>query len=323
MAAPTPKSTAGLEADGCGVVMNTRDGGDRSMGAAPPPTKESSHMKAPFELEWLGGPAEHHFRKARPGADDLPWGTLDVRGLPPALVIAARRAWTEVALNEYRAVVLFTEVVRSLALAKAPLDVLGMASDFLADECLHVELASRMAAELGGGVGFEVDLEAIVSPPAPSLSALQRANEMVLRVSSIAEAFSGGTALGNRNVASHPLPRAIYDRILADEAHHRRLGTLYFDWAADLLDAAERERLVRVTVRTLEGLAPFWRRKPSPVTGGATSEGWKLDDLHTLGWLESARFVELARKVVSEDILGPLAAIGIVVPGDDRARLLA
>jgi hypothetical protein len=107
-------------------------------------------MKEVFEIEWLGGPAEHHFRRARPGADDLPWGTLDVRAFPRALVDSARRAWTEVAINEYRAAVVFTDVVRALAVAKAPLDVIGMASDFLSDECVHVELASRVANELGG-----------------------------------------------------------------------------------------------------------------------------------------------------------------------------
>jgi hypothetical protein len=280
-------------------------------------------LKEPFELEWLGGPAEHHFRRARPGADELPWGTLDVRGFPPALVTAGRRAWTELALNEYRAAVMFADVVRALAVAKAPLDVVGMASDFLADECVHVELASRLATELGGGVTFEVDLDTFVTPPSPALTPLQRANEVVMCVSSIGEAFSGGTALGNRNVASHPLPRAVYDRVLADEAHHRRLGALYFDWAADRMDDAERARLARVAVRTLEGLSPFWKRGASPVTDGVTREGWRVADLHALGWLESSRFAPLARKVVAEDILKPLEAIGIVVPEEERARLLA
>ena len=284
-------------------------------------------MKEPFELEWLGGPAEHHFRKARPGTDDMPWGTLDVRAFPPALVVAARRSWTEVALNEYRAAVMFTDVVRALAVAKAPLDVVGMASDFLADECVHVELASRMAGELGGAVQLEIDLDTFVTPPSRSLSPLQRANEIVMCVSSIGEAFSGGTALGSRNVASHPLPRAIYDRILADEAHHRRLGALYFDWAGERLDDAERRRLAKVAVGTLEGLAPFWRRSPRPLTeateGGVTGEGWRVEDIHTLGWLESARFAPLARKVVAEDILAPLARIGIVVSSEEQARLLA
>jgi hypothetical protein len=280
-------------------------------------------VKEAFELEWLGGPAEHHFRRARPGIDELPWGTVNVRALPPALVAAGQRAWTEVAVNEYRAAVLFTDVVRALSLAKAPLDVVGMASDFLADECLHVELASRMANELGGAAAVELDLDAIPMTFSRELTALQRANEAVLRVSMIGEAFSGGTALGSRNVASHPLPRAIHDRILADEAHHRRLGALYFDWAGEMLDEAECARLARVAVSALEGIASYWRRPPSPVKNGMTREGWRVEDIHALGWLESERFVALARKVVAEDILAPLAAIGIVVSDEDRARILA
>jgi hypothetical protein len=227
-----------------------------------------------------------------------------------------------VALNEYRAAVMFTDVVRALCVAKAPLDVVGMASDFLADECMHVELASRVASEIGGAVALEVDLDRFVVPPDPRLTPFQRANEVVLRVSAIGEAFSGGTALGSRNVASQPLPRAVYDRILADEAHHRRLAVLYFDWAAERLDVAERTRLGKVTAQTLERLAVYWRRPPSPVVEGVTREGWKVDDIHALGWLESARFVELARRVVAEDILAPLAEIGVVISAEDRARLL-
>ena len=41
-------------------------------------------MKVPFELEWMGGAPEHHFRAARPGTDDLPWGTLDATRYAPA-----------------------------------------------------------------------------------------------------------------------------------------------------------------------------------------------------------------------------------------------
>ena len=61
----------------------------------------------PFELEWTGGPAAHHFRKARPEIDDLPWDTLDPRAYPPELVAAVRGSWTELAINEYRAFAFF------------------------------------------------------------------------------------------------------------------------------------------------------------------------------------------------------------------------
>lgn len=66
-------------------------------------------------------------------------------------------------------------------------------------------------------------------------------------------------------------------------------------------------------MRTLEGLAPFWRRSPSPVIDGVTRRGWRVEDIHTLGWLESTRFCELARTVVREGILVPLEKMGIVV----------
>src|SRR3974390_1022175 len=113
----------------------------------------------------MGGAAEHHFRKARPATEDLPWGTLDAAKYSPSAVEYARGAWTEVAINEYRAVASFCEVLRALVDIKAPLDLLGMTSDFLADECSHVELASRMAMELGGAVPRIVDFDALTVRP--------------------------------------------------------------------------------------------------------------------------------------------------------------
>ncbi len=42
-----------------------------------------------FELDWQGGTAERYFRRARPGIDELPWGTLSPAGYSPELVEAA------------------------------------------------------------------------------------------------------------------------------------------------------------------------------------------------------------------------------------------
>jgi hypothetical protein len=276
----------------------------------------------PFEIEWLGGPAEHHFRRARPGLDALPWGTLRPSEYPPSLVDAARRSWTELAINEYRAVTAFAEVVRAMALAKAPLDLVGMASDFLADECVHVELASRIATELGGGVGIEVDMRRFAPRPDDALAPFQRANEIVLQVGCISETFAAGIGAANRKVASHPLTRAVFDRILSDEARHRRLGALYFEWAADRLDPGERARLAGVATRALEELSVFWRYTPHPVVDGTTRDGWRVEDLHTLGWLEAALMVPQAREVVRRDVLEPLDALWILVAREDRERLL-
>lgn len=56
---------------------------------------------------------------------------------------------------------------------------------------------------------------------------------------------------------------------------------------------------------------------------GVTSEGYRVDDLHELGFLESKLAVPLARKMVEEDILVPLAALGIILPEGERAGLSA
>jgi hypothetical protein len=272
-------------------------------------------MKTPFEVEWLGGAAEHYFRKVRPAVDELPWGTLNTSGFAPQAVELARTAWTEAAINEYRALSSFGEIVRALADTRAPLDLMAMAGDFLADECSHVEMASRLAMELGGAVERLVDVE-YFTPRPRGLSAMQRANELVLRISCIEEAFSGGTASVSLRTTTHPLPRAVYEAILRDEAHHQRLGPLYFEWALPRLDAAETERLGGVLLRTLNDLKFLWNP-----TEQARRAKLPVADLRALGWLEPVRFSEVARQVVERDILEPLATIGIGISDEERAGL--
>jgi hypothetical protein len=216
----------------------------------------------PFELEWMGGAAERHFRKARPATEALPWGTLDSAAYSPAAVDAARSAWTEVAINEYRAVAYFSSVLRALVDVRAPLDLLGMTSDFLADECSHVELASRMAMELGGAAPRAVPVEGFAPGPVGK-TPLERANEIVLRISCVQEAFAGGTASVSMASTTHSLPRAVYETILRDEAHHRRLGGLYFEWALSRIDEKELARLGRALFAAVQPLARFWAKAPA------------------------------------------------------------
>jgi hypothetical protein len=274
-------------------------------------------VKEPFELEWMGGAAEHHFRKARPGIEELPWGTIALVDYDPAAIERARASWTEVAINEYRAVASFTEVLRALVDVKAPLDLLGMTSDFLADECSHVELASRMAMELGGASPRLIDMDAFATRPG-GLTHFQRANELVLRVGAIAEAFSGGTATVSYEATTHALPRAIYESILRDEARHRRLAGLYFEWALSRIDEAELKRLGRVLFANLQTLAPFWKSRKNAELSPLPF----ANDLMALGWLGAEKFAPVARDVVVRDILDPLATIGIMLSDQERDELM-
>lgn len=278
-------------------------------------------MNEPFELEWLGGPAEHHFRRARPGIEDLPWGTLDTTSYPPDVVAAARATWTDAAYTEYKAVAAFSEVLRTLCEAKAPLDVIGMASSFVADEVVHVELTSRMAMELGGGVPRPVDFEQLVSKADPRLSPFERANEMVLRISCIAEALSGRMAVNAMRSTTHPLTLAVYERIVADESLHYRLGGVYFEWASELMEERERERLAGVALRTLRCFESMWKGGPGRGRPGryqATAE-----QVHTIGWIDSRVYKDQARAAVREGVILPLATNGIEIPEPDLDMLLA
>lgn len=277
----------------------------------------------PFDLEWMGGVAERAFRKVRPDVESMPWGTLDVRGYPALLVDRARVAWTEAAYNEYCTAAAFCELLSALLSVRAPIDLVGMGSDFVADEVLHVELTSRVAMELGGGAPYRVDFQRLTLPMDPGLSPLQRANELVVRTCCVGEAFSVPMLATAMQSAAHPLTRAVLERIVKDEAPHGRFGFLYLEWAEDQLDAAERERLGRVALEMLRLFGPYWTRLRSRVEDGRTSEGFAVEQVRSLGFALSEDYARRARRTVREEIVAPLARFGIVLPPDELEQLLA
>jgi hypothetical protein len=278
--------------------------------------------KAAFDLEWFGDVAEHHFRKVRPGVDELPWGTLDPSRYPAELVDRARVSWTEAAYNEYCTASAFAALLGAMLAAKAPVDLIGMASDFVADEILHVELTSRIAMELGGGAPYVIDFEELHRKPDPSLAPIQQASELIVHVCCVSEAFSLPMLASAFGSATHPLTKAVLERIVKDEAPHGRLGFLYLEWAADRLDAEERARLGIVAAETLELLAPLWQRLESRVEDGVTTEGFLLEHVRELGWTESSLYKERARRAVDRDVIAPLARFGIAPPRERIDALL-
>jgi hypothetical protein len=200
-------------------------------------------VREPLELEWLGGAAERRFRRRRPEIDDLPWGELARGDRDPAVVERARVAWTRNVIGEYAGAACFAATSQALLAARAPIDLVAMASDFVVDELSHVELAARIAMGLGGAAPVDVDLAALAPAPDPGLTPRQRASELVVRVSCVTETYNVASLGAARAPARNPLLRAAYDLLLRDEAQHARLGWLYLDWIGDELDDAERARL--------------------------------------------------------------------------------
>ncbi len=50
---------------------------------------------------------------------------------------------------------------------------------------------------------------------------------------------------------------------------------------------AERARLGAIATREIEKLSPIWTLRTSTVKDGVTTEGYRLSDVHELGWMES------------------------------------
>ncbi len=253
----------------------------------------------------------------------MPWGSLDASKMPPKLVERARISWTEAAYNEYCTAAAFAQLVSAMLASRAPVDLIAMASDFIADEMLHVELTSRIAMQLGGGAPYDVDFARLaMTPSRADLSPLALTSEIVVRLCCVGEAFSVRMLGGSLRSATHPLTRAVLDRIVHDEAPHGQLGWMYLEAVDDDLGDAERARLASVATSALATFAPIYQRLRSKVENGITSEGFRIDDVRALGWMESTEYGALAREAVKANVVRPLARHGIVLDDEEVARLV-
>ena len=280
-------------------------------------------MKDFFELDWQGGLSETCFRRLRPGIEEMPWGSFDPSRYPTILLNRARFSWTMAAWNEYCTAAAFTELIRAMLEAKAPIDMIGMASDFLVDEMLHVELTSRLAMDLGGGAPLKVDFQKLTFPISPDLNAFQAANEYIIRICCVAETFSLPMLHSCLKTAAHPLSKAVLTQIVRDEANHGLLGFHYLKWAVPLMNQQEKERLAEAALDMLQSFSVYWRNFTSTAQNGVTTEGFSLNHIHELGWTEAQTYTQLAKKTVREEVVKPLERFGIKIDPQRIHELLS
>lgn len=263
-------------------------------------------MASLFELGVTGGPASRvASRLIGDFTDFAPWETLDPDAFSEELRARARVGWTESAFNEHCTAAAMGQLVHALVAAGAPLDLIGVASTFAAEELVHVDLCARVAAQLGGGAPLAFDPAALTLAVAPGLSALEVANELVVRVCCVGEAFSLPMLAGARSAATHPVTRAVLDRIVRGEALHGQLGWWYLDWVGPTLTAAERARLGAVARAQVAHLRPLWERLRGVSAGARSSAeaaGWAA-----LGWMPAADYHALAEQTIADEVLGRLA----------------
>lgn len=236
----------------------------------------------------------------------MPWGTIDVRSIPEPVLISARRAWTGAAYQEHRTGVACAATLRALIEARAPLDLIAMATRFPLDEIVHVELCARMAMELGGGTEIVHDPNDMIRDPDPSLPAIVRAAELVTRFFCVGEALSIPLLRGTWHASKHPLPRAVLARIVKDEAAHGTFGFTFLDWALDHLTEADRVHLGAQADIVIRAIYDQWagmrRRGSTPAK-----------DTQALAWMETDAYFALARRSMQEKVIAPLEERGIPI----------
>jgi hypothetical protein len=259
-----------------------------------------------FELEMLGGTTEQRFRRMRPEVEQMPWGTLDLSKVTPERCISARQAWTGSAYQEHRTGAACALTLQALIEARAPLDLIAVASRFPLDEMVHVELCARMAMEFGGGTEIIHDPKAMVLGSDASLSPLLQAADLVVRFFCVGEAISIPLLRATWHAAKHPLPKAVLGRIVKDEAAHGVFGFTFLDWAAPRLSSQEKARLGVSADLAIRFLYSQW------VDLHARRHEPRLED-DVLGWMQTGTYLKLACRSMQTLVIDPLQARGIPI----------
>jgi hypothetical protein len=260
-----------------------------------------------FELSWLGGSTEARLRRRRPGAEDLPWGTLDLTAFAPEITTEARAVWTNGVFTEYASAAAFAALTTALLECGAPVDLTAMSADIVVDELFHVELSARLTTELGGAVPLPFDLAKVSPVTTPGARPLMRAAEIAVVTSCVGESLSVPAMGRSRTMATAALVHAVLDRLLADEGAHARVGYLLLDWCDADLTALERARLAELAMGAIEVYAPLWQDplcEACPVPTG-------------LGGHDTVGRTALRESVI-RNIARPLGEYGITL---DAARL--
>ena len=202
----------------------------------------STTGEAQLALEWLGGATERRMRHARPGFDDLPWASFDATTIAPddPDLLEARAVWTNGVFTEYASAAAFSAFNIALLECGAPVDLAAAAADFAVDELVHVTLVARLVMQMGGATPYLADLSC-VGPKRQELSPRMRAAKLAIEVSCVGEALSLPALAESHRGATHPLARAVLDRLRHDEGPHAAIGHWFLAWADPWLTPGDRE----------------------------------------------------------------------------------
>ena len=272
-----------------------------------------SRVEDIFELELIGGAVERRYRAARNDVESLPWGTLDVSRLTPEALHEARLMWSVAAFQEHRTGAHCAQTLRSLFECRAPVDLTAVFARFPLDEIAHVEMAARMASELGNVVAVRYAEDDVIREPPATATPLLRAAELVTRVFCVGESLSIPLLHAAWRDADQPLSRAVLGRIVRDEAAHGTVGWTFLDWAAALIDDDDRAVIGRVADDAIGEIIKLWQRIRQRAPG-------PRGERNGIGWIGDARYLREAEAAMAKRVVAPFLARRIPI---DTARLPA
>lgn len=161
---------------------------------------------------------------------------------------AACFGWAVRIVDEYRSVIVFTELLSHLAAIRVPYAALATVQRLIGDELRHTRLCAEVASWFGSLDALEIDLEGLGLPPWEGTRE-ERALEIVVRELVIGEGESVACLRAYRDATTDPAVHAALSILLADEVRHYAAGRA--------LEALLRETLPPELVRrTDERLAP-------------------------------------------------------------------
>lgn len=181
---------------------------------------------------------------------------------------AACFGWAVRIVDEYRSVVVFTELLSHLAAMRAPYAALATVQRLIGDELRHTRLCAEVASWFGSLDALTIDLEGLELPPWDGARE-ERALEIVVRELVIGEGESVACLRAYRDATSDPAVRAALSTLLADEVRHYAAGRALERLLEETLPPAlVRHTQTRLAPRLAEDVAAIRRAHRAGATGG-------------------------------------------------------
>lgn len=152
-----------------------------------------------------------------------PMRAIDVAGIPPADLAAARTNWRERMVSEHASARVFAALIGQMMRAGLPAAETRRVAQMAEQELDHGLLCARVLLALGGDpVAPLPRLDDV--PPHDDATPLEAVLRNVISVGCCSETVAVALVGTERELAGPPVVRDVLDRILADEVKHSRFG---------------------------------------------------------------------------------------------------